>query len=78
MASKREDRREIAVPGFFTCEQAADKLRMKPDTIRRYVHRGVIEHSGYIGNVLLISKAQLEAFRTNRKERGNPNFQRVG
>lgn len=78
MAVRREDKpqKEIQLHGYYTCEQAAKTLRMKPDTVRRYVHRGLIS-AGRIGGVYLISQQQLDAFKSSRKPRGNPNFRKT-
>lgn len=65
---------QIAIPGFFTCEQAATELEMNPDTVRRYVHRGVIQSAGLLGDQYLISQQQLDDFRKSRRGRGNPSF----
>lgn len=76
VAIKKDRRRAVTVPGFFTCEQAAKKLSMKPDTVRRYVHRGVID-AGQFGDVWVISQAELDRFQAERRGRGNPNFSRT-
>lgn len=85
MATRKEGKRELNVPGFYTCEQAAAKLRMKPDTIRRYVHRGLIP-AGIVGSVYLISHQDLRFFEKNHRKPGRPRqnsgskkkFQKVG
>jgi excisionase family DNA binding protein len=85
MATRKEGKREISVPGFYTCEQAAVKLRMKADTIRRYVHRGLIS-AGIVGSVYLISASELRKFKENHRKPGRPRaesyaerkFQKVG
>jgi excisionase family DNA binding protein len=78
MATRKQGKHELSLPGFYTCEQAAAKLRMKPDTIRRYVHRGIIS-AGIVGSVYLIAEKDLHSFRENRREPGRPkNLQKVG
>ena len=82
MATRKEGKREVSLPGFYTCEQAAAKLRMKADTIRRYVHRGLIS-AGIVGSVYLIADNELRKFKQNRREPGRPKhrekkFQKVG
>ena len=64
---------QVKIPGMLTCEQAGQRLKMKADTIRRYVHRGLIR-AGLVGNVYLISDAELERFQGTRRRPGNPNF----
>lgn len=71
MATKKDPDKAMQIRGFFTCEQAAAKLGMKPDTVRRYVHRGLIE-AGLIGDVYLISQQELSRFSRERRERGRP------
>ena len=61
----------VKLPGMYTCEQAAKALRMKVDTIRRYVHRGIIR-AGVLGGIYLISEDDLLAFKANRREPGRP------
>lgn len=77
MATTKVGKREISLPGFYTCEQAAEKLRMKADTIRRYVHRGLIQ-AGIVGSVYLISAAELRRFKDNRREPGRPKVAHAG
>lgn len=71
MATIRDGKREIKLPGFNTCEQAAAKLKLEPDTIRRYVHRGLIE-AGVFGGQYVISDAELARFRRDKREPGRP------
>jgi excisionase family DNA binding protein len=73
--SPRKPKKSLRIPGFSTCEQAAKKLKMKADTVRRYIHRGLIT-AGLLGDTYLISDAEIERFRTERRGPGNPNFQR--
>ena len=75
MATNQQGKRAVRVPGMYTCEQAAAKLRMKPDTIRRYVHRGIIQ-AGVLGGIYLISDMELDRFKANRRPPGNPNLLR--
>lgn len=61
----------VNVPGMYTCEQAAKELRMKVDTVRRYVHRGLIR-AGVLGGIYLISAADLDEFRNKPRNPGRP------
>jgi hypothetical protein len=63
----------VKLRGFYTCEQAADWLEMKADTVRRYVHRGVIQ-AGILAGVYLITEQELRRFKAERRGRGNPNL----
>lgn len=73
MATKKSEKKnmELAIPGFKTCEQAAVSLSMKADTVRRYVHRGLIK-AGLIGDVYLISDAEIKRFSNSRRSVGRP------
>ena len=71
MATKKDPDKAMTIRGYFTCEQAAERLRMKADTVRRYVHRGLIE-AGLIGDVYLISSQELTRFSKNRRSVGRP------
>jgi excisionase family DNA binding protein len=63
----------VKIRGFYTCEQAADWLDMKPDTVRRYVHRGLIQ-AGVLGGIYLIAESELKRFQRERRGPGNPTF----
>jgi excisionase family DNA binding protein len=56
---------------MYTCEQAAKELRMKVDTVRRYVHRGLIR-AGVLGGIYLISAKDLDEFRSKPRNPGRP------
>ena len=71
MATKKDPKKAISVPGYYTCEQAAKQLRMKPDTVRRYVNRQIIP-AGILGDVYLISQKALETFAATRRSPGRP------
>jgi excisionase family DNA binding protein len=73
MPAPKSKKKPANVPGMFTCEQAARELQMKPDTVRRYVHRGIIE-AYILGDMYLITVAALKRFAKERRGRGNPNF----
>jgi excisionase family DNA binding protein len=66
----------VKLPGMYTCEQAADFLRMEVDTIRRYVHRGLIR-AGVLGGIYLIAESDLVEFRDNRRKPGRPPQQKT-
>lgn len=76
MVATNKKTKLVNLPGMFTCEQAAAKLRMKADTIRRYVHRGIIR-AGVLGGIYLISADDLEIFRQNKREPGRPPSQKT-
>jgi excisionase family DNA binding protein len=77
VATKKTEKEhlQIRVPGFYTCEQAAEELDLQPDSVRRYIHRGLIR-AGLVGDVYLISQKQLDDFRNSRRGVGNPAFRR--
>jgi len=70
MATNRRTK-AVKLPGMYTCEQAAVELRMNADTIRRYVHRGLIK-AGVLSGIYLIAEKDLAEFRDNRREPGRP------
>ncbi len=76
VATKKDPKKAISVPGFYTCEQAAERLKMKADTVRRYVHREIIP-AGILGDVYLISKQALETFAKTRRNPGRPPMQKT-
>lgn len=63
--------KSVKLPGMYTCEQAAEALRMEADTIRRYVHRGLIR-AGVLGGIYLIAEKDLREFDDNRRKPGRP------
>ncbi len=75
MPAPKSAKKLAKVPGMFTCEQAAVELEMKPDTVRRYVCRGVIQ-AYLLGDIYLITTAEIKRFTKERRGRGNPNFSR--
>jgi excisionase family DNA binding protein len=52
-------------------EQAAKVIGASPDTVRRYCNRGIIK-AVKAGSALLISLAECERFRDQRRGRGRP------
>lgn len=75
MPAPKSAAKPVKLDGLYTCSQAAKLLKMKADTLRRYVHRGVIR-AGLLGDVYLISLEELERFKAEKRGRGNPNFSR--
>lgn len=75
MPAPKQTKKPVKIPGMFTCDQAAKYLRMKADTLRRYIHRGII-NAGLLGDVYLITQEELDRFRANRRGPGNPEFTR--
>lgn len=71
MVATNKRTKPVKVPGMYTCAQAADFLRMEIDTIRRYVHRGLIR-AGVLGGIYLIAENDLIDFRDNRRKPGRP------
>ena len=67
---------EVNIPGWLTTEQAAEALRLKPDTLRRYANRGLLQAGRRIGNYLLFAVHEVDRFDRERRPRGNPGFRR--
>ena len=65
---------DIQIKGWLTTDQAAEFLRLKPDTLRRYANRGLLRAGRRLGNYLLFSQSELSRFERDRKPRGNPKF----
>jgi excisionase family DNA binding protein len=61
----------MQIPGYATIPVAARALNLKPDTVRRYCNRGMLK-AQRIGWTLLISQAELDRFKRERKPRGRP------
>ena len=61
---------------IFTTEDAAEYLDLKPDTVRKYVQRGLLTYWKTIGQAYLFTQAELDRFNDNRRGPGNPAFQR--
>jgi len=76
VATKKDPKKAISVPGYYTCEQAAKKLRMKADTVRRYVNREIIP-AGILGDVYLISQSALDTFAATRRNPGRPPMHKM-
>jgi hypothetical protein len=70
MATNRRTK-QVKIPGMFTCEQAAEELRMNADTIRRYVHRGLIK-AGVLSGIYLITEKDLREFAGKPRHVGRP------
>jgi excisionase family DNA binding protein len=67
---------DIEIRGWLTTDQAAETLGLKPDTLRRYANRGVVRAGRRIGNYLLFATSEVERYRREKREAGNPNFRK--
>lgn len=62
---------------LFTTTDVAAETGLKPDTIRKFVQRGVIRpQDSMIGNAYIFSESELKRFKRSRRRRGNPTFSR--
>jgi excisionase family DNA binding protein len=64
---------------MLTLDQAADRLGLKPSTVRKYAQRGRIAGRKQMflhGARWVFSEAALARYATNRQPRGNPTFRR--
>ena len=59
----------------MTTTQAAEYLGLALDTVRQYVHRGLIRGTK-AGPIYLITKAECDRYRRERKSVGNPNLRK--
>ena len=57
----------------MTTTQAAEYLRLSPNTVAIYVSRGLIA-AKRIGPINWITKAECDRYKRERRPRGNPNF----
>ena len=57
----------------FTTREAANYLGYAEDTVRRYVYRSLIRAEKF-GNSLLITKAECDRFKREKRGPGNPTF----
>lgn len=57
---------------IFDSHAAAVYLGLKPDTIRKYVQRGVLWPSGTVGVAYIFEQAELDRFQASRKSSGRP------
>ena len=64
----------VQIPGFYTTEQAAERLNLRPDTMRSYVARQLIKPAKRLGNYLLFAQAEIHRYERERRTRGNPAF----
>lgn len=61
---------------MFTTEDAAKFLHLQPDTVRKHVQRGNLSPQMEIGNSYIFAESELSRFKLEKRERGNPAFQR--
>ena len=59
------------VKGYLTINQAAEKLGLKADTLRRYCNKKKID-SSRIGWTILIRTSEVSRFKANRRKPGRP------
>ena len=67
------NRRMIIPAGWMTYEQAAERLDLSFNTIRKYAADKWLVRD-HCGNTPLVSIESVEASARNRNEPGNPNF----
>jgi len=63
----------IIPDGWMTYEQAAERLGLSFNTIRKYACDGWLMRD-HCGNTPLVSVDSVEDYARNRNEPGNPNF----
>ncbi len=57
----------------MTTRQAADYLGFAEDTVRQYIHRGLIK-ARKLGPIHVITKAECDRYKRERRSPGNPNL----
>jgi hypothetical protein len=61
----------------MTTTQAATYLGLAPNTVAIYIQRGLIK-AKKLGPINVVTKAECDRYRKNKKPRGNPNFRKTG
>ena len=77
-AGGQHDASSVAISvldGLHSVHSAAERLRLKPDTIYRYFHRGLLKRT-LIGRSVFVSEQEIERFSRERKPLGNPNLRK--
>jgi excisionase family DNA binding protein len=59
---------------LYTTKEAAERLRLAVDTVRQYIHRGIIKADSHIGHWHLVSEAECVRYEREKKPRGNPTL----
>lgn len=59
----------------MTTTQAADYLNLSPNTVLIYIGRGLIKATK-LGPINVITRAECERYKKNRRPRGNPNLKK--
>lgn len=62
---------------LLTTAQVADLLGVKPDTVKRYIHRGLIKASKF-GRDWLIAPEAVEQYAKTRRKPGRPRSPKKG
>ena len=61
---------------ILTTAEAAEKLGMARDTVRKYIQRGLIKPFAMVGSSHLVTVEEIERYRRTRQPRGNPMLQK--
>lgn len=59
----------------FTTREAADYLGLAEDTVRQYIHRGLI-FAKKIGSINVVTRSECERYKRDRRPPGNPLLSR--
>lgn len=63
----------IKLRGWLTYAEVAERLNLKPETVRKYVFHKVFERD-MLGSFPLISERSVVRFEKHRRKPGNPTF----
>lgn len=63
----------LKVKGWMTYREAADRLGLDIDTVRRYTYRKIFDLD-YIGEHPMVSESSVTKYEKNRRKPGNPNM----
>ena len=70
--SGRHASESAVLDGWLLIEEGAERIELKPDTLRRYCHRRIIP-SQKVGSALLVHEKDLAYFQKTRRGRGRPS-----
>lgn len=59
----------------MTTREAANYLKLAENTVRQYINRGII-HAKKAGPIHLVTKAECDRYKKEKRPRGNPNLQK--
>lgn len=65
----------IEIEGYLSYGQAAERLGLSAETVRKYARRGLLKRD-YIETLPLVCEKSVEHYSQHRQPPGNPTFRR--